>query len=150
MKAIYCFRRLLTYCMDTSCLCVCVLLFPSSKGHLIRAYLDTILVTLTKPIVSGLMHLPIIPISINYQDRFLACQYLSAPVFFKIFLTSLHHNETLKAKKKGIFKNDLLFCKNECLAHGIQQPIPKLHFFFIWSNCKCQIQAEETMTKLLC
>ena len=75
------------------------------------------------------MHLPIIPISINYQDRFLACQYLSAPVFFKIFLTSLHHNETLKAKKKGIFKNYLLFCKNEYLAHGIQQPIPKLHFF---------------------
>ena len=98
---------------------------------MIRAYLDTIWTTLTQPIVSGLMHLPIIPISINYQDRFLACQYLSAPVFFKIFLTSLHHNETLKAKKRGIFKNDLLFCKNEYnLAHGIQQPIPKLHFVF--------------------
>ena len=83
---------------------------------MIRTYLDTIWTTLTQPIVSGLMHLPIIPISINYQDRFLACQYLSAPVFFKIFLTSLHHNETLKAKKKGIFKNDLLFCKNEWIS----------------------------------
>ena len=112
--------------------CLCLSLCFRSKGHLIRAYLDTILVTLTKPIVSGLMHLPIIPISINYQDRFLACQYLSAPVFFKIFLTSLHHNETLKAKQKGIFKNTLFFIVKVHIFWEDHKILRNLHLTFDW------------------